>query len=164
MKTTSIWLLFPLVGALLFWGADALVMAYGRSWPPPVWISAKTFPLPLACGTAFWHLVKAFSSQNRLMPIAMAMVAGIWLSGPLYFISFYLLSGARPMSAGEMLFSTILFPFATLMVSLYNGSFGGLMITCVLLGILGTGWLGVPGRRNTTKKGGGTGAAPSEPG
>ncbi|RNC67309.1 MAG: hypothetical protein ED859_15290 [Desulfuromonadales bacterium] len=162
MKKTTIWIVFPLVGALLFWGADALVMAYKGMWPAAVWVTAKTIALPIACGTAFWQLVKASSSQGRLMSVAMAMLWGIWLSGPFYFLLFHLSFGGRPMTTGEMLFHIALFPLATLMVSLFNGSFGGLAITSALLGLLGTGWLGVPGQRAETKKGDDPKATPSE--
>ncbi len=145
MKRTFIWIAYPLLGAILFWGIDALVMTYWGTLSTAAWISAKSIALPVACGTAFWQMVKLFSCQDRLMGAAMAMVTGIWVSGPLYFIYFHLSFGTRPMSTGEMLFHIVLFPIATLLVSLFNGSIGGLLITTAILGVLGTGWLGIPG-------------------
>ncbi|MBT0893107.1 hypothetical protein KI811_04635 [Geobacter hydrogenophilus] len=146
MKRTFIWMVFPLMGAILFWGIDALVMAHHGTWSTTAWITAKSIALPVACGSAFWQMVKLFSCQDRLMGAAMAMATGIWVSGPLYYIYFHLSFGTRPMSTAEMLFHIALFPIATLMVSLFNGSIGGLLITSALLGILGTGWLGIPGQ------------------
>ena len=151
MKKTIIWLVFPLAGALLFWGADALVMTYRGTWSAAVWISAKSIALPVACGTAFWQMVKLVSCRNRLMTAAMAMATGIWVSGPFYFLIFHLSLGERPMSMGEMLFHIALFPLATLTVALFSGSIGGLLITTVLLCLLGTGWLGMPGKGPETK-------------
>lgn len=161
MRKTLIWLVFPVIGAILFWGIDALVMMYQSNWTTATWVSAKSVALPVACGTAFWQMVKLFSSQNRLMSSAMAMATGIWVSGPLYFLYFHLTFGGRPMSTGEMLFHIALFPIATLMVSLFNGSIGGLLITSALLGVLGTGWLGVPGRSDGKKNGDDPKATPS---
>lgn len=161
MKKTIIWLAFPLAGALLFWGADALVMTYRGTWSAAVWISAKSIALPLACGTAFWQMVKLFSCQSRLLTAAMAMATGIWVSGPFYFLLFHLSLGDRPMSAGEMLFHIALFPLATLTVALFSGAIGGLLITTALLCILGTGWLGVPGKGPETNGGGDPPATPS---
>ncbi|WP_306535304.1 hypothetical protein [Geobacter sp.] len=162
MKRIFIWLVFPLAGALLFWGADALVMTYRGTWSAAVWISAKSIALPVACGTAFWQMVKLFSCQSRLMTAAMAMATGIWVSGPFYFLLFHLSFGERHMSMGEMLFHILLFPLATLTVALFSGSIGGLVITSALLGLLGTGWLGVPGQPDIIKKGDDPPATPSE--
>jgi len=161
MKKTFIWLAFPLAGALLFWGADALVMTYRGTWSAAVWISAKSIALPVACGTAFWQMVRFLSCQSRLMTAAMAMATGIWVSGPFYFLLFHLSLGERPISAGEMLFHIALFPLATLTVALFSGAIGGLLITTVLLCILGTGWLGVPGKGLETKGGDDPPATPS---
>lgn len=161
MKKTIIWLVFPLAGALLFWGADALVMTYRGTWSAAVWISAKSIALPVACGTAFWHLVKLFSCRDRLMTAAMAMATGIWVSGPFYFLLFHLSLGERPMSVGEMLFHIALFPLATLTVALFSGAIGGLLITTALLCVLGTGWLGIPGKGPETNGGDDPPATPS---
>ncbi|WP_298439546.1 hypothetical protein [Geobacter sp.] len=147
MNKIAIWIVCPLWGALVFWGEDLLVTHFEEGWSTTAWITAKTVALPVTCGTAFWHLVKATSSQQRLMSAAMAMVAGIWIGGPLYYILLRVTSEGTPMSAGEMFFHTILFPLSTPLMALYNGSFGGLLITSAALGVLGTGWLGVPAKR-----------------
>ncbi|GFE56550.1 hypothetical protein [Geobacter sp. AOG1] len=145
MKKSHIWLICPLLGGLVFWGADALINPFARDISTAVWIIVKILLLPLACGFTFWFFVKKTSSQALLMTAAMAMLVGIWFGGPLYYLLFYANTMKTPMGVGEMVIYIVFFPLSTLLVSLFSGSFGGLMVATASLMVLGTGWLGVPG-------------------
>lgn len=145
MKKSRIWLVCPLLGALVFWGTDALVTRFATELSTAVWIIVKILLLPLSCGLTYWFFVKRTSSQALLMTSAMAMLLGIWFGGPLYYLLFYAKTMKTPMGMGEMVIYIAFFPLSTLLVSLFSGSFGGLMVTTASLMVLGTGWLGVPG-------------------
>ena len=145
MKKSHIWLICPLLGGLVFWGADALITRFATGFSTAVWITVKVLLLPLVCGFTYWFFVKKSSSQSLLMPAAMAMLLGIWFGGPLYYLLFYAKTMKTPMGVGEMVIYIAFFPLSTLLVSLFSGSFGGLMVTTASLMVLGTGWLGVPG-------------------
>lgn len=134
------------LGGLLFWGGDALLMLIGGGWQAPYWIIAKSVTLPVLCGLTFWMLVWRFAPGRRITSWAVAMALGIWLSGPVYFLLFLTTAGGHPLSVGEALFHLLLFPLSTPLVALFNGSFGGLLLTTVLLALFATGWLGT-GRR-----------------
>lgn len=151
MKKFRIWLICPLLGGFVFWGADALVNPFTKELSAAVWIIVKVLLLPLACGSTFWFFVKWTSPREFLMPSALAMLLGIWLCGPLSYLLFYAKTFKTPMGAGEMAIYIVFFPLSTLLISLFSGSIGALMVTTAALLILGTGWLGVPGSRKSSE-------------
>jgi hypothetical protein len=127
------WAIYILLGGMVFWGADAGLMLLGGIVPMRILIVAKTILLPalivLTVRTATKSATKRCSATAR----SYLLLAGIWLGGPVDLVFTNMLAGRPQMGLPEMLFQIALFPLSTIVMSLYGGALGGLVIATVIL-------------------------------
>jgi hypothetical protein len=96
-------------------------------------VIVKTFLLPAALFVTV-RAVTRFTVQKRSTTAkSYLLLTGIWLLGPVNLILTTLLVDKKPMGLQEAIFNIVLFPLSTIMISLYSGALGGLIITTVIL-------------------------------
>ncbi len=124
---------YILAGSGAFWGTDALFLPFTFLVPPWVWIVAKTVLLPLSVAVTH-RAMKRRALPQRLAPAsAYLMLAGIWITGPIYALLVGRVYFKTATSPGEALFHIVLFPLTTIVISTYSGALGGLIIASIVL-------------------------------
>lgn len=127
--------LYFLVGAVAYWIPDILIQ-----WirpPHKIWIALLTFFVPLVVGVLWYKLGKKEKFKKYPVGFPLFMLLGIWTVAPLAIAIGMIPAGGRFFESGQIEnFLTIMafFPMATIHMSTYSGSLGGIsLITLVLL-------------------------------
>jgi hypothetical protein len=109
------------VGATAFWAPAIAIQAltgteFGKAGEP-LWLTAL---LPCSTVVALLSLRRLFDDHDPSLPAA--MLAGIWLSGPLVMLGPAFFYGDGSFSAIELGACLLLFPFTTIFASVHDGS------------------------------------------
>ena len=124
---------YILLGGIAFWVPDAACMLLGGIIPMKILIVAKTLLLPTIIVFTVRRVAKLPAEICSTMARSFLLLAGIWLLGPVDLVLTGLLAGKMHMSLQEALFHVALFPLSTIIVALYSGALGGLIVATVAL-------------------------------
>lgn len=124
---------YLLMGGAVFWGADAAILLLGGVVPMRILIVGKTVILPALLVMAARKGARLPAGKCSILAKSYLMLAGIWLFGPVDLVLTNLLVEKMHMGPLEALFHVALFPVSTIVVALYSGALGGLIMTTVIL-------------------------------
>jgi len=127
---------FLLLGGVVFWVLDACLMALSGVIPMVVLIIIKTIVIPAAMALIVRRQAGRPTLGVSLGARLFLMLAGIWLFGPVDLIVTSLLVTKTPIGFAEALFHIALFPLSTIIVALYSGTMGALVVTTVMLALV----------------------------
>ncbi len=134
METAFLWAQYVLLGGLVFWLANGAFMLLNGLVPFHVVIVAKTIFLPFLVFIIVRALAKRAGKCSTLVK-SYAMLAGVWFFGPVDLVLTQRFAERLTMDFKEVLFHLALFPLSTLIVALYSGALGGLIIATVVLAL-----------------------------
>ena len=127
------WIFYILIGGGAFWMTDALFLPVTLLVPARIWIIAKTALLPLVVIVTVRVMTRRASPKRLPASTPYLMLAGIWLTGPVYSLLLNRLYFKTVMSLGETLFHLALFPLTTIVIATYSGALGGLIVASLFL-------------------------------
>jgi hypothetical protein len=124
---------YMLLGGIVFWVPDAACMLLAGIVPMNILIAGKTVLLPSIVVVAIRTLAKLPAGKCSTLAKSFLLVAGIWLFGPVDLVLTSLVAEKMHMSPQEALFHIALFPLSTIVVALYSGALGALIVTTAIL-------------------------------
>lgn len=140
-------LVYALAGGVIFWLPDIVIHAVRQKNFSGLDILILTFILPLLTIVGFavlWNLRRGMDSRAF---IALSMLLGIWVLGPLFMaIGWNFMGGglAKPGGWKLVVKGTLLFPVFTFIESTYDGTLFAVLLTTFCLGLVAIGrpsWL-----------------------
>ena len=136
MKAIRWILIYMVLGGISFWAPGVVLhaMKAGEFSAREVW--ALTLLLPWSLLTVYGILWQFKGKQMGDPSIAIFMLLGCWIMGPLAMMIGATFSGRGFHEPDTWLFTiiaTILFPIYTFMLSTYDGTLGGLLLVSALL-------------------------------
>ena len=132
------------LGAFAFWTPSVFLHAVRQYSFSSQDGRLLTILIPLVNFTVFvviWRFI--YRSERRLF-IALPMLVGIWVSGPLFIMISASFAGGGFAKSGAWLYviiSTLLFPMMTFYFSLFDGTLGALLIVTLGLALFSLDWL-----------------------
>ncbi|MEW8441617.1 MAG: hypothetical protein AB2689_26000 [Candidatus Thiodiazotropha taylori] len=127
--------LYFIVGAIVYWVPDILIQ-----WirpPHKIWIILLTFLVPFIVGAVWFQLRKKEKYKKYRIGFPLFMLLGIWVIAPLAIAVGMIPAGGKFFEPGQienMLSIMVYFPMATISMSTYSGSLGG--VGLVTLGLI----------------------------
>ena len=148
MRNSSNWLSIlkiMLQGASFFWIPDILINAITKGnyyFGIAIGVIVITILVPVLCLRRLYYYCNSQKIGIAPLPLALAMLLGIWLFGPLgTMISASFNGGGFSKSFWETLVMvgtfTLQFPLYTFIMSAYDGALGALIIVTISLPIVG---------------------------
>ena len=125
------WGMYIAIGGILFWGSDAAFLLVAHYVSTSVWIITKTIVTPLILIAAYMWFV--YKNGKLLLSVAVLMLIGVWLFGPIYVLIFNQFSSEKTMSLNELAAPDIWHPMSTFIISTYSGALGTLLLATVVL-------------------------------
>ena len=126
--------LYFLIGTIAYWVPDILIQ-----WirpPHRIWIILLTFFVPLVV-TFTWYKLRAKEEYSKYrVGFPLFMLLGIWAIAPLAIAIGMIPAGGKFFESGQIenLFMIMtFFPMATISMSTYSGSLGGIGLVSLLL-------------------------------
>jgi len=121
---------FVVFGGLIYWSADNIIQWFvnGKAWIPLL-----TIAVPAVASLAYFILRRR--QLERSPSLALFMLLGIWLFGPLGGVLASVAKGGTFISVGDItdfLMIWAMFPITTIMFSTYSGSLGGVILVTIL--------------------------------
>ena len=123
------WGLYLSLGGLAYWVPDILIQ-----WAEPphyVWINALTFLVPALVVSTWFLLARLQRFHEYRRSLALFMLLGIWLFGPLGIAIGVLASGGTVVRLDDIphfVTRWAMFPATTYIMSTYSGSLGGVIL------------------------------------
>jgi len=139
MDRAKHYFLYFLVGAIAYWIPD-IVVQWIRP-PHKIWISLLTFFVPLVVSLTWFRLKSTQRYAKYYIGFPLFMLLGIWVVAPLAIAIGMIPAEGKFFESGQienLLMILVYFPMATISMSTYSGSLGGIGLVTISLLIIAT--------------------------